>query len=289
MKNLPLSSAILMLALTMIATATLMASPKPAETRKLIWAEEFDGNGLPDPNRWGYEEGYVRNKEMQYYTHADLNNAKVQDGILTITARAESPAKRIKHSQKKDAPVQEVAVTSASINTLGKFAFKYGRLEVRAKLPQGQGVWPAIWMMGVNRDKVSWPNCGEIDIMEYVWGSSKTIWATCHWAKADTATAPTDKKKRHISKGGNINSNHLVDQWHVYAMEWSEEKIDFYFDDSKIFTYSIKLADQADGNNPFRKEMFLLINLAIGGSWGGDVDPSTLPATYQIDYVRYYK
>ncbi|MDR3246305.1 MAG: glycoside hydrolase family 16 protein, partial [Prevotellaceae bacterium] len=121
---------------------------------ELIWSDEFNYSGLPNSRKWNYEEGFVRNREAQYYTKARLENAKVENGELVITARKEA--------------YDAASYTSASINTRGKFEFQGGRIEVRAKLPEGRGVWPAIWTLGTNINKVGWPVCGEIDIMEFV-------------------------------------------------------------------------------------------------------------------------
>lgn len=253
---------------------------------KLVWSDEFTGSGALDSAKWGYEEGFVRNREEQFYAPG-ASNAVQRDGSLVITARREE---RPNPFYKPDADEnaffghrrERITTTSASVITQGKFSFLYGRLEVRAKLPKGQGVWPAIWMMGANRNMIGWPRCGEIDVMEFVWSSKQTAYGTVHWYKPS-------EKKNYESKGGTVKSDSLSSEFHVYAIEWDQDKIVFFFDDQAYFTYDVALADQPDGSNPFRQPQDLLINLAIGGSWGGAVAEGTLPATYEIDYVRIYQ
>ncbi len=254
---------------------------------RLIWSDEFNGSGALDSAKWSHEEGFIRNNEEQYYTKADIRNASRKNGILAITARKEN---KKNPSHTPGAPEnaffgkhrETITCTSASVITEGKFSFLYGRLEVRARLPKGQGVWPAIWMMGANRKETGWPRCGEIDVMEFVWSTRETAYGTVHWYKPG-------EKKNHASKGGTVKSGTLSTEFHIYAIEWDKDKIDFFFDDQKYFTYAVALADQPDGSNPFRLPQYLLMNLAIGGSWGGAVAEGTLPATCEIDYVRIYQ
>ena len=235
----------------------------------LVWSDEFNYTGLADPFKWGYEAGFVRNHESQYYTRARLENARVENGSLLIECKREdfTPA--------SGAPVK---YTSASLNTQGKFALQYGRVEVRAKLPKGKGVWPAIWMLGTNITQVGWPACGEIDIMELVGKEPTNIYGTLHWA-AD---------RKHSSDGGKFVADNPSDDFHVYAVEWFEDRIDFYFDTNKYRTVSLDKAGQG-ADNPFRKPHYLLINFALGGDWGGPFEDTILPQQYLIDYVRVYK
>ena len=230
------------------------------ETKTLIWSEEFEYAGLPDSTKWNYEEGLIRNKEAQYYTRARLENAKVENGVLTITARKEDYRKS--------------SYTSASIHTKGLFEFKGGRVEVRAKLPEGRGVWPAIWTLGANMDQVGWPACGEIDIMEFVGYEPDLIHAHVH------SVSP--------GRGGRITANKPFADFHVYALEWYDDRLDFYFDGVKYFTYSRK--DEGVVAWPFDAPQYLILNLAIGGGWGGQkgIDDTIFPVEYQIDYVRIY-
>lgn len=233
----------------------------------MIWADEFDVDGLPDPARWDYEEGYVRNNELQYYTRARPENARVEDGMLVIEARQE--------------PYEEYGYTSASLVTRNRASWRYGRIEVRAKLPTGSGTWPAIWMLGMNIPEVGWPDCGEIDIMENVGFDPDRIYANVH------TQAYNHVKK--TNKGSNISVAKPYDGFHVYAIEWFEDHIDFFVDDDKYFSF------QNEGTGweawPFDQEFYLIINLAIGGSWGGmhGVDEDIFPQQYHIDYVRVYQ
>jgi beta-glucanase (GH16 family) len=168
--------------------------------------------------------------------------------------------------------------TPAALITKGKESWTYGRIEVRAKLPQGKGVWPAIWMLGTNIPQIGWPACGEIDIMEFVGHTPDKVHATCHFAKGG----------KHASKGGTIPVVKPWDDFHVYAVEWTADGMDFYFDKDKYFTFPVDNATDKDVN-PFRKPQYLLINLALGGSWGGKIDDTVLPQKFLVDYVRVYE
>ena len=232
---------------------------------ELTWSDEFTYTGKPDDAFWGYENGYVRNRELQYYTD-NLQNVKVGDGHCTFEARLETGD----------------SITSASINTKNKVDFLYGRIEVRAKLPTGRGTWPAIWLLGTNISDVGWPDCGEIDIMENVGFDPDKIHANIHTASYNHVLG--------TNKGSYIEVRDPWKDFHVYALEWSEDRMDFFFDDSLYFSFP----NDGEGNNdtwPFDKPHYLLINLAYGGTWGGQVgvDTSKLPLIYEIDYVRYYQ
>jgi beta-glucanase (GH16 family) len=232
---------------------------------QLTWSEEFDYSGKPDPASWGYETGYVRNRELQYYTD-QLQNAMVENGVCTIQAVLEDGD----------------SITSASINTFGKYDFLYGRIEVRAKIPSALGSWPAIWMLGTNIPEIGWPDCGEIDIMEHVGYDPDKIHANVH-----------TKSYNHVlgtNKGNHIEAGDPWADFHIYAVEWFEDHMDFFFDDSLYFSFRNDMAGSHD-TWPFDKPHYLLINLAYGGSWGGKqgVDTSLLPLKYEIDYVRYYQ
>jgi beta-glucanase (GH16 family) len=237
-----------------------------AKDWNLVWSDEFTYVGLPDSTKWDYEEGYIRNNEKQYYTKNRLQNARVENGLLVIEA----------HKEK----FKEFDYTSASINTKGKAHFKYGRFEVKAKVPTGVGTWPAIWMLGTNMDKVGWPTCGEIDIMENVGFNQNMIHGNIH-TKSYNHTIGTGKgDKRKVSEP--------YENFYIYAIEWFENRIDFYINDEKYFSFK----NEGTGVKtwPFDQEFYLLINLAIGGAWGGQegIDDSIFPQKYFIDYVRIY-
>jgi beta-glucanase (GH16 family) len=235
---------------------------------KLVWDDEFNRPGLPDPAKWNYEVGQRRNHELQYYTQARLENAEVKaDGCLHLTARKE--------------PFQNAAYTSASLITLGKFQFTYGRVEIRAKVPGGRGTWPALWMMGTDRGKLPWPLFGEIDLMENVGYEPDRVQFTVHVQKYNWVMK--NEKK------ASIVVPEFSRDFHVYALEWDHEKLRWFFDGKQVFAYD------NDGSGPkawpFDRPAYLLMNLAYGGSWGGKkgVDDSILPAQFLIDYVRIYQ
>lgn len=257
------------------------ASAQKKRGWKLVWQEEFNYTGLPDSTKWEYEEGHIRNHEQQYYTKARKENSWVADGVLTITGRKEpypnaAYTKGANAWQKKDSLAQ---YTSASINTLGKAGFTYGRVEMKAKLPKGGGIWPAFWMMGISRSEVGWPRCGEIDIMEFIGKTPNDVYGTMHY--------PDPATKQKASMGKHTSDSTLTD-FHIYAVEWSAQKIDVYFDNTMYFSFPVDAAGTG-ADNPFRKEFYILLNLALGGDWPGPADPAVMPQAYVIDYVRVYR
>ena len=264
----------------------LAASTAVAADWKLVWADEFDKPGLPDPAKWGYETGFVRNNESQFYTRDRLENARIENGMLVIEARKEH-YKKPDFRAATDNPGRArrnrefAEYTSASLHTLGKAAWSQGRVEVRAKLPKGRGTWPAIWMLGTNRDRVSWPACGEIDIMEYVGYDPGVVQAHIH------TEAYNHVKK--TAKGDSIKIPDAEDAFHVYAVEWNPEQMDFFVDGKRYFTFKNEQTGAAAW--PFDQNQYLILNLAIGGSWGGNkgIDDSIFPQRYYIDYVRVYQ
>jgi beta-glucanase (GH16 family) len=266
-----------------VALALVLASSAAAQEWKLVWSDEFDGAGLPDPQKWDYEQGFVRNGEAQLYTANRKENARVEDGCLVIEGRHERLANPDYDPNAKRGPATRAFAdyTAASVITKAKASWTYGRVEVRAKLPAGRGVWPAIWMLGENIDEVGWPACGEIDIMEFVGKEPDHIFGTVHWREPG---------RDHASKGEKLVTPHPSAAFHTYAIEWDADRIDFYFDENKYLSYPTRLADKAKGGNPFRKPHHLLINFAIGGSWGGPtIDAAVFPQRYLIDYVRIYQ
>jgi beta-glucanase (GH16 family) len=268
-----------LLAISALSIDTVAAQKK--KDWKLVWSDEFNYTGLPDSTKWGYEVGHVRNNEQQYYTNARKENAWVNNGVLTITGRKEDYTNRFYKQGSANWKYKDSLVnyTSASINTLGKVAWKYGRIEVSAKMPHGGGMWPAIWMMGANIKEVSWPLCGEIDIMEFIGNHPEDIYGTIHYPDSVTA--------KHHSSGSKILSDKLANDFHVYAIEWDDQKIDIYFDDKKYHTFNINDAGSGD-NNPFRKPFYILLNLAMGANWPGPIDDKVLPQQFVVDYVRVY-
>ena len=248
---------------------------------KLIWQDEFNYTGLPDATKWGYEVGHIRNNEQQYYTRAKKENVWVSNGVLIITGRKENYKNENYKNESTDWRYKDsiAQYTSASINTLGKAAWKYGRIEVKAKLPTGNGIWPAIWMMGANRSIVGWPICGEIDIMEFIGNHPADIYSTIHFP---------DSIKTSRSSGSKINDSTVSNRFHIYTLEWDKQKMDIWFDKIKIHSFVIDSAGSYAANT-FRKPFYLLINLAMGANWPGPIDDNVLPQQYLIDYVRVYQ
>lgn len=253
-----------------LLAAQIVSCGAPENTQKLtlVWSEEFSTDGLPGASIWSYEVGLIRNQEAQYYTAGRLENARVEGGCLVIESRKEDYA--------------GAHYTSASVNTLGKRQFFRGRIEVRAKIPTGVGSWPAIWMMGTDVTTVGWPECGEIDIMENVGYEPDTIYATVH-------TPGSVNDPGLVVKGGHIDIPDPFAGFHVYAVEWRADRLDFFVDDRRYFTYA------KDTRYPdywrFDKPFYVLLNTAVGGNWGGQngIDDGIFPLKYAIDYVRYYQ
>jgi len=268
---------------------TLVSHHARAEKRKLVWSDEFDYEGLPNSDKWDYEEGFQRNNEMQYYMKARKENSRVEKGCLVIEGRREhmpNPrAGKGLYDWQRDRKFIEY--TSASVITKKKFEFTYGRVEVRAKLPRGGGMWPAIWTLGVRFGDIgdpAWPRCGEIDIMEYFGKYPHTIYANNHFANPKIR----NKAVHNSCGGGKIKIQSPYKDFHVYAIEWGEKNISFFVDDNQYASFRIDIAGKGP-DNPFRKPHFLLLNLALGGSAGGRIDNAVLPQKYVIDYVRVYE
>ena len=238
-------------------------TPAPA-SGTLVWQDEFDSPGLPHPGRWDYEVGLIRNNERQYYTRDRPANARVEDGTLIVEAHRE------RH--------QGADYTSASLTS--RSSWTYGRIEVRAKLPGGRGTWPAIWMLGVNIRDVGWPACGEIDIMEHVGFDPGRIHANIH-TKAYNHVQRTNKGNNRLLSAEN--------EFHVYSTVWTPAQIEVFVDGERYFTFAKEPG--GDAVWPFDKPHYLILNLAVGGSWGGQkgIDDSAFPARFVIDYVRVYR
>lgn len=235
---------------------------------KLIWSDEFDGSEI-NTSVWDFETGSSGwgNNELQNYT--DGENAELKDGKLVITA------KKINNN------TEVGSFTSSRINSKGNKEFQYGRIEINAKLPSGRGIWPAIWMLGSNFNSVGWPACGELDIMEYVGYEPNIIYSTVH-TPADFGVG---------GKGNKFNLSTCEEEFHTYGMLWTEEKIVFYIDniENVVFTYSpiVKTSE----NWPFDQPAFFILNIAVGGNWGGaqGIDNSIFPQQMEIDYIRVYQ
>jgi len=249
-------------------------NPYPGGSGKytqLVWHDEFEGAGLPDTSKWSYEKGYVRNREMQYYTDSRAENAVQRGGYLVITARNDSAM--------IDGDIRPV--TSASIRSRNKGDWQYGRIEVRAKLPSSLGTWPAIWMMPTTNTYGGWPRSGEIDMMEHVGYDPHKIYFNLHTGKYNHTLG--------TGRGASVDCAHPEKEFHVYAVEWFEDHIDWFFDEKKVFSV------ENDGTGweswPLDQPFYVILNFAFGGAWGGQqgVDLTKLPQNYYIDYVRVFQ
>jgi beta-glucanase (GH16 family) len=240
-----------------------------------VWGDEFDYAGAPDPARWGHEIGRLRNDEAQYYTDR-LENARVENGHLVIEARKES--------------YLGAAYTSASVHTMStdrqtvKFSTSGGRLEVRAKLPGTAGCWPAFWTMGADSWTASggWPKSGEIDIFEYIANTPHVAFGNLHYLGADGYHK--DNVAAYDVRSADYLAAPISSGYHTFRVDWHSDRIEWYFDNVKYHTVSI--APAAMSGDPFHRPHYLILNLAMGGSWGSPVDPSFASAQYLVDYVR---
>jgi beta-glucanase (GH16 family) len=231
-----------------------------AQNWQLLWAEEFNYTGLPDSTKWTNEVGLIRNNELQYYTKNRIENNWVSNGQLHIIGKKES----YKGSN----------YTSASITTDQQFTCTYGKIEANIKVPIGQGMWPAFWMLGQNIWQIGWPKCGEIDIMEHI-NSDSVIHGTMHW-----------DNNGHQSFGGTKKCD--ASQFHVYSIEWDNTMIKWFVDGVKYkegYTYN-----NINNTEEFHKPFYLILNLAIGGNWPGSPNAQTnFPDSMMVDYVRVYQ
>ncbi|HAQ38060.1 MAG TPA: glycoside hydrolase [Saprospirales bacterium] len=241
------------------------------EGYKLIWSDEFEYSGLPDSSKWGFEtKGNAHgwgNNEKQFYTERNLSNAVVEDGVLKIIARKEQKENK--------------NYTSARLSSQAKAAFKYGLIEARAKLPAGKGTWPAIWMLGSNRLTAGWPDCGEIDIMEHVGYEPDSVHGTIHTAAYNHIKG--------TQKGGSVFIEDPYSAFHVYGIEWTPDRMDFLLD-GKVYYY-VENEHLSDKEWPFDQPFYLIMNVAIGGNWGGKkgIDDSIFPVEMIVDWVRVYQ
>ena len=244
------------------------STPNNYSGLSLIWADEFDGTQLNE-NYWTFQLGDGcpaicgwGNNELENY---QKENTSFQNGNLIIRAKKETGNNNF---------------TSSRINTKGKFSFKYGRVDVRAALPVGQGIWPAIWMLGENIDQVGWPKCGEIDIMEKIGGNGRenTAYGTVHW----------DNNGQNADYGGSqtLTSGNFQNEFHVFTIKWTLNSIIWYIDDIQFHIIDTTPSELSE----FQKDFHLLINLAVGGNWPGNPDATTTFSQYLIvDYIRVFQ
>lgn len=236
--------------------------PTEAAKYKLVWADEFNNLSIPDSTKWNYDIGTGTwgwgNDEKEYYTNR-TQNVRIDKGILKITALKES--------------YNGSAYTSTRMLTRDIFNFTYGKIEVSAKLPEGIGTWPAIWMLGSNIKTAGWPQCGEIDIMEHKGSELNKIYSTLHYPN-------------HFGEKGDGSTSMIKDvtkTFHTYTAEWTANDIKFYVDNviTKTFINSL--------TTPFNQDFHIILNLAMGGNFAGALDPLITNATMEVDYVRVYQ
>lgn len=242
--------------------------------RKLVWSDEFEYNGSPDSIKWNYDMGdgcpnncNWGNNELQYYTK-DLKNVRVENGKLVIEAHKDSLGGK--------------AYTSTRMVSKFKGDWLYGRIEAKAKLPRGRGTWPAIWMLSTDWKYGGWPESGEIDIMEHVVWDPGVIHGTIH--------TKTFNHMEGTQKEGKITIADAQDEFHVYAIDWTEDKIDFSVDD-KLYHTVTKGVNDTFKEWPFDQRFHIILNIAVGGNWGGQkgMDDSIWPQKMEVEYVRVYQ
>lgn len=235
---------------------------------QLVMHDEFDVDGAPDNSIWGYDIGTGStgwgNNELEYYTDK-IQNIKVENGMLRITAIKES--------------YMGSAYTSARILSKGKFEPKYGRIEARIKMPYGKGFWPAFWMIGANSDIVAWPQCGEVDIMEYLGNNPTSVFGTVHGPGYSGANA--------ITKSYTLNNDRFDTDFHIFGIEWGENYINYYVDN---VLYNQITPNNVTGEWVFNQPFYIIINLAVGGNFPGSPNSqTTFPQSMLVDYVRVYQ
>ena len=269
------------------APAAAPFAPNPPAGMKLVWSDEFNVNGRPDPANWTYETGYVRNHEAQWYRP---ESAEVRDGYLVITGEH--------HEQPLPNPRgnggwfgfggdnRPIEYTSACLITKGLHSFQYGRIEARIKAPLTEGSWPAFWTLGVSEN---WPSCGEIDIFEYY---KELVLANFCWSAAGGQWSPEWSTVRIPLGDYRKDDPEWAEKFHVYAMDWDENRIVLSVDGHAVNDSSIaevKNARYRSVENPFHQPHYLLVNLALGGDSGGDVTKVPFPVHMFVDYVRVYQ
>jgi beta-glucanase (GH16 family) len=262
------------------APSKLAANAYQSEGYKLVWSDEFNRNGKPDTTNWRYEKGFTRNEELQWYQE---ENASCEKGMLVIEARKESKPNPKYEEGGSDwrRRRKNIEYTAASINTSGKHSWLYGRFVMRGKIDISAGLWPAWWTLGV---KGSWPANGEIDIMEYY---RKMI-------LANIACIGPNGKAEWYSKTINTDSlggKNWASKFHTWRMDWDETEISLFMDDQLLNKVELSKLVNKDGSgfNPFKQPHYMLLNLAMGGTNGGDVTETKFPNRFEVDYVRVYQ
>lgn len=255
---------------------------------ELVWSDEFNYKGSLDSSKWACDYGFISNKEKQYFTDS-VKNVRVDGGYLIIEANKEkivnkdfnNDALKRKSWLKYITEIDTAQYTSARIKTSGLASWEYGRIDVKAKLPRGRGLWPAIWMLGENRKEIGWPESGEIDIMEHVGFSPDSIFGTIH--------TKTYNHLKGTEKGKKIFIERPYDKFHLFSIEWTPEKIDFLLD-GVVYNH-IKNEHKTTAEWPFDQKFHLIINVSVGGMLGGrkGIDDGVFPQQMIVDYVRVFQ
>lgn len=255
------------------------ATTQPSAGYRLVWQDDFDREEIG--HDWTFERGFLRNRELQYYTDRP-RNVRLENGLLVIEAHAEA-VRNARHDPAATAWQQQRAeseYTSASVTTRGLKQWKHARVEVRARVPGGRGLWPAIWMLGDRATPLPWPRVGEIDLMEYVGHQPRVLHCTIH-------TGAFNHVKR-TQKGGSIAWPTAEREFHTHWTEWDQRQLRIGMDDHMVLTFD----NPGTGIDawPFDHAYYLILNVAVGGSWGGakGVDPEAFPARMEVDWVRVY-
>lgn len=263
------------------ATEAVSKIAPPSADWKLVWADEFEKDGRPDPRNWNYETGFVRNRELQWY---QPDNAWCEKGLLIIEARRERKqnSNYVPDSQNWRTSREYTEYTSASLITRGQHHWQYGRFEMRGRIDTRPGLWPAFWTLGIEGQ---WPSNGEIDIMEYYRGM---LLANVAWGTEKRFVAAWDTVKKPITE---FNDPDWAKNFHVWRMDWDDKVIKLYVDEILLNTTELKetFNKNTEGKNPFHQPQYLLLNLAIGGTNGGDPSKTDFPARFEVDYVRVYQ
>jgi beta-glucanase (GH16 family) len=246
---------------------------------RLVWSDEFSVNGTPDSANWGYETGFVRNEEAQWY---QSDNARVENGCLVIEARREQKANPnyVAGSSDWKTNRQYAQYTSSSLRTMGKRSWQFGRFEMRGRIKTQNGLWPAWWTLGVSGE---WPSCGEIDIMEYYAGYVR---ANIACGTSTRWLAKWDPASWQVST---FQDKQWQEKFHIWRMDWNDQKIDLYLDDKLVNTANLADMLNADSTSPFRQAHYMILNLAVGGANGGDPSGTTFPTRFEVDYVRVFQ
>jgi len=282
MKSLKPSIRQLSLCFALLCNASAEPPEISSDNYKLVWADEFEVDGKPDPKNWTYENGFVRNKELQWY---QPDNANIKDGKLVIEAkRVKSKNPNFEEGSNSWRKYRyHIDYTSACLITKGLQSWKYGRFEIKARIKTKDGLWPAIWFLG---EEGKWPYNGEIDLMEYYKGNllANLCWGAKKPGEQSWASSHTSLKS--------FNDPQWDEKFHIWRMDWDEKSIKLYLDGKLLNSVDLSTTlnpATAKIRNPFQQKHYLLLNLAIGGHAGGDPTNTAFPTKYEIDYVRVYQ